>query len=139
MGISSFMQVERIADQIGAHAALQLTGFFGGTGRRVYIPVEATPGHLIEKIIGPEAFTNLVAAFAGENIWLPLLDLAHLRNAGRIWMLRQSELSNAQIGNLLGISTARVGQIIATLRLNDFADLAEILEKPATEIEEATV
>lgn len=128
MAISSYLQVERIADQIGANAALKLTAFYGGTGRNCYVPTDPVNGHVLEKIIGPEAFKNLVAAFGGESIWLPLVDLTPLRNAGRIWMLRESELSNAQIANLLGISKARVGQITAALRLDGFADLAEQLE-----------
>lgn len=128
MSTSSFQQVERIADQIGANAALKLSAFFGGTGRVCYIPVEATTGHVLEKIIGEEAFRNIVAAFAGETLWLPMVDLTPLRNAGRIWMLRESELSNGQIANLLGISRARVGQIVAALRLDGFADLAAELE-----------
>jgi hypothetical protein len=128
MATSSFVQVERIADQIGANAALKLAAFYGGTGKQVYIPTQPTTGHVLEKIVGEEAFKNLVAAFAGETLWLPLVDLTALRNAGRVWMLRESELSNGQIANLLGISRARVGQIVAALRLDGFADLAAELE-----------
>ena len=50
-----------------------------------------------------------------------------LRNAGRVWLLRQSNLSNAQIGNLLGLSKQRVGQIVKSLTLEGFTDLADEL------------
>lgn len=131
MGVqTSFARVEQIADQVGANAALRLTSFFGGTGRRLYVPLVATPNHLLEKIVGREAFVNLVAAFGGESLWLPLIDINPLRNAGRVWLLRESNLSDVQIGNLLGISKQRVGQIVASLRLDGFADLAATLEEP---------
>jgi DNA-directed RNA polymerase specialized sigma subunit len=45
-----------------------------------------------------------------------------------VYLLRQSELSNNQIGNLLGLSKQRVQQINAALRLDGFFDLAAELE-----------
>lgn len=128
MSTTSFQQIEKIANQIGTSAALRLAAFWGGTGRQLYVPLEATPGHLIEKVIGPEAFGFLVQAYGGENLWLPQVDLEPLRNAGRVYLLRQSELSNNQIGNLLGLSKQRVQQINAALRLDGFFDLAAELE-----------
>ncbi len=125
---ASFQQIEKISLAVGTSAALRLAAFFGGTGKNLYVPLEATPGHLIEKLIGAEAFGYLVEAFAGENVWMPAVDLAPLQAAGKVWMLRQSELSNSQIGNLLGLSKQRISQINAALRRDGFLDLAAELE-----------
>ena len=63
---TNFKLMEKIADQIGAEAALRLCGFFGGQGRAVYVPLKPTQNHIIEKIIGPRAYADLCAAFPGE-------------------------------------------------------------------------
>lgn len=134
---TAFDMVERIADEIGASAALRLTSFYGGTGRQVYVPVEPTPGHVIEKIIGPRAFDDLCKAFGGRSVPVPLLDLTPLRNAGRVWMLRDSSLSPGQMANLLGMSKQRISQILSQLRLEDFGSLAEALREEEEEGETA--
>ena len=128
---TSFARVEQIADQVGAAAALKLCAFWGGNGRRLYVPTTPLDGHLLEKIIGREAFINLVQAYPGEALWLPRVDLLPLQMAGRCWLLRDSEYSQNQIANLLGISPARVSQILKTLKLEGFADLAATLEEPS--------
>ena len=49
---TSFTQFERISDQIGGAAALRLHAFFSGIGGALYVPVEATPGHILERLLG---------------------------------------------------------------------------------------
>jgi hypothetical protein len=126
---TNFRLMEHIADQIGAEAALRLCGFFGGRGRAVYVPVKPIPDHIIEKIIGPRAYADLCAAFPGESVPVPSIDLEPLRNAGRIWAVRDSGLSQGQLANLTGLSKQRIGQILAQLQLEGFDSLADVLSE----------
>ena len=126
---TNFKLMEKIADQIGAEAALRLCGFFGGQGRAVYVPLKPTQNHIIEKIIGPRAYADLCAAFPGESVPVPSIDLSPLRTAGKLWYLRDSGMSNGQLANLVGVSKVRVSQVLNQLRLEGFSDLASVLEE----------
>jgi len=129
MALSTFKLLDRIAIEIGLEPTLQLAGFFGGQGRALYVPLKPTPGHVIEKVIGEQAFADLCMAFPGESVPVPQVDLTPLRNAGRVWWLRETGLSAPQIANLLGISKQRVGQIQTSLRLEGYPELASVLSE----------
>lgn len=139
MSSASFLQVERVADQIGAAASLRLHAFFGGTGRACYVPMQPTPGHILEKLLGAPAFADLCRAFGGQTLHVPMVDLSPLRNAGRVWFLSNKNLSQVAIAGLLDLSPGRVSQILKQLRLEGSAELAEELTGtgtvPATETE----
>lgn len=109
--MSTFKLFENVSDQIGGEAALKLHAFFGGTTKALYVPVAAAKDHVIAKIIGQEAFENLVAAFAGQTLPIQPLHISPLRNAGRVWALSKNNVSRQTISGLLGISTHRVWQI----------------------------
>lgn len=135
MAISAFKQFERISDQIGGEAALRLHAFFGGLGRSVYVPTESTPGHILERLLGRESFVDLVRAFSGQTLSIPALDIAPLRNAGRVWALTRKNVSQTLVAGLLDISPARVCQIVKSLELEGFGALADsIVESEGGEL-----
>lgn len=132
----SYGMFERLSDQVGGGPALKLCAFFGGT-KAIYVPVRASDQHIINKLIGPAAFADLVTAFAGQTIPLPALEIEPLRNAGRVFVLRDSGLGTRKMGALLGLSHARVAQILNELKRQGFDDLAIQLNE--SEIEEVAV
>ena len=122
---TSFTQFERISDQIRGAAALRLHAFFSGIGGALYVPVEATPGHILERLLGRKAFLDIVQAFKGETLHVNRLDLEPLKNAARVWALSSKNISRQTTAGLLGITPARVGQIIAQLNEEGFGGLED--------------
>lgn len=132
MSISySFGQFSQIAEVIKGEAALKLVGFFGNR-KSIHIPARATPGHLIEKVIGQPAFAALVKEFGGETLPIPAVNLEPLQLAGRVHLLRDSGLSARRMAALLGFSHAHIASILATLKREGFDDLAAVLEEEST-------
>ncbi len=124
MAMTSHKTLAAYADVIGFESTVALAGFFGGSGVNLYVPSAAEPDHLISKLIGLEAFSKLVDTYGGQRLPIPALDLGALRNAGRVWELRQRNVSCKASANLLGLTAERVRQISEQLRREGFFDLA---------------
>ena len=124
---TQFGQIERISEVVGVRAALMLAGFFGKQGQRIYIPVVADQKHIISKLIGHEAFRDLVDTYGGQNLTIPECDMKSLRRAGQIHRL---SVLNVPIGDMAlatGIGTAGVKLIQDELRREGYFDLAACL------------
>lgn len=126
---TNFKLLEQIADQVGAEAALRLCAFFGGVGRALYVPVKPSRNHVIELIIGEQAFADLCAAFPGQSVPVPTIDIAPLRNAGKVWAARDSGVQPGLLAHLTGLSKQRIGQIMSELRLEGFGSLADVISQ----------
>jgi len=124
---TSFQQFQRVSDQVGGAAALRLHAFFGGLGGSVYVPEQATEGHILEKLLGRKAFIDLVAAYRGQTLHVARLNLEPLRNAGRIWALHRQNISRTNIAGLLSVTQARVGQVLKQLEADGFGDLEDAI------------
>lgn len=134
---TSFTQLESVADQIGAAGALRLFTFFGSLGGGLYVPVIVEDDHILSKLLGRKAFSDLVAAFGGQTLHCTRLDLGPLRTAARVWALSKRNLSNQMIAGLLGITAARVSQISRQLREEGFGDLEDHILLAGDELEAA--
>lgn len=68
-----------LAEDMGAIIGFSNTLLICGTrgGRTLYVPEAATPGHLLETLIGPAAFARMVEAWGGETLTLPALSDFH--------------------------------------------------------------
>lgn len=102
-----------LAAVLGADAAKRLTRLMGGA--RIYIPVKPGPDHLLGKLLGPEPFAGLVAAFGGRNICLPNdreRDTAKKRAAA----LFASGYTPDQVAAECGITRRYADMILHTLR-----------------------
>lgn len=124
---SDFVQVGRIADAIGVPAALTLCGFYGKSGQRLPIPLKATADHVLNNLIGIEAFQRLVDAFGGQPLPVPEVDLVPLRRAGMVYRLSRRSVPVSDIAQAAGINPRTVSQIKARLRLEGFPALADDL------------
>lgn len=128
---TDFIQADRLASVIGLPATLTLCGFFGKSGQRVYVPIETTPDHILQKLIGTEAFKKLVATHAGECLAIPEVDLTTLRRAGMVYRLSRREIPVSDIALATGCNPRTVHLIRAALRLEGFSDLADSLPDDA--------
>jgi hypothetical protein len=124
---TQFTQIERISEVVGVRAALMLAGFFGKQGQRIYIPVVADPKHIISKLIGREAFRDLVDAYGGQNLTIPECDLKALRRAGQIHRLSVLGVPIGDQALATGIGTAGVKLVQDELRREGFFSLADHL------------
>lgn len=119
---ADFLMAERICNVVGLPATLKICAFFGRPGARVYIPVEATPGHLLERLIGAEAFAALVAAEGGEAIQIPEIDLGPMKRAGAIYRLSKRGVPAVDIAAAVGLNLRTV-QLIRQQQ----ADMANLI------------
>ncbi len=124
MGFENF---NRVAEKIGGGAALRLFSFFSPVSASVYIPEQANEGHILQKLLGRRDFVKLVAAFRGETLPISRLHTQPLTLAAKIWSLDSKNVSRLAISGLLGVTTARVGQIIAQLKTDGFGDLEDMI------------
>ena len=65
------------------------------------------------------------AAALRETLHVNRLDLEPLKNAARVWALSSKNISRQTTAGLLGITPARVGQIIAQLNEEGFGGLED--------------
>jgi len=131
---TNMRNLERYAEKIGMSATVALSAFFGGHGRALHVPLTADPKHIICKVIGEEAFTLLVAAYGGQRLAIPMLDTAAMKNAGRVWMLRQRNISATATAALVGLTPERVRQITEQLRREGFFELAGDIAEPEEQL-----
>nr|MBL8410718.1 hypothetical protein [Dechloromonas sp.] len=115
---------DRLAAEIGGGPALLLCAFYGGMAHGAYVPAQPVEGHVIEKLIGREAFGWLCQAFGGETLCLPTLDgLRHIRSAGLVAGLSRHGVPKHLMAAACDLSTRRIEQIREQLRLEGFGDL----------------
>ena len=133
------INLERMANSIGVTAALRLFYFFAQNSETLYIPEKVIPGHLIEKVIGPEAFDYLVQTFGGETISIPNLgSIEATRREGWIFSLAKKGVPKKKIADLLGIGERHVYGVIrgfekAGLLPNDRAEALRPAMPPVLE------
>lgn len=117
----SFQEFGRLADVVGGEAALRLCAFAGTpSGRRLYVPVDGNSPHILRRAVGAAGFTKLVAAFGGQTIIIPGVQLESLRTAGRAHALLRQGLSRTAIAHALGVTVQRVHQLES-----EFKDLTD--------------
>lgn len=133
MSMTSHKTLAGYAEHIGFEPTIALASFFGAAGKNLHIPMSADPDHIIAKVIGLEAFTRLVEVYGGERISIPQLEISPMRNAGRVWLLNQRNISASASASLLGLSVDRVRQINSSLRREGFFDLADQLDEIKSE------
>ena len=120
--------VEQYAETIGTAGAIRLSAFFGGSGRHIYCPTTADDqAHILCKLLGADAFQKLVAHYGGQRLRVPSLEIEHLRRAGKVWMLKQNNVSTAGIAHLLGISAEHARRIADEIRRAGFEGIANDL------------
>lgn len=108
--------IERLAGCVGPLAAMKICSRWGG--RTLYVPAHV-PGeciaqdHPIANLIGSRLAQELVLEFGGETLSVPSHEFKDLRRAGLVEALRKYDVPNRLIGLALGISEARVRQLVS--------------------------
>lgn len=125
MAIQSELKTfDRLAAEIGGGPALLLCAFYGGMAHGAYVPTQPADGHVIENLIGREAFGWLVQAFGGETLCLPKLDgLRHIRAAGMVAALSRHGVPKHLQAAACDLTPRRIDQIRDQLRLEGFGNL----------------
>lgn len=102
--------LEDISAEIGYTATTTLIDYLGGTS--LYVPQEATAGHVIAKLIGLSAAKRLTLAYGNEVLNLPF-DYRRERNQRNrlIGALIAKGTNHAEIARIAGISTKQVGHV----------------------------
>lgn len=103
---ANLVTFDSLATHIGAVPALKLCAFFAG--RSLYVPQKWTPSHIIEKLVGREAFNYLINGFSNDVINIPEMELQDLRRAGRLHELLKLGASDALSAQLLGVSKRHI-------------------------------
>ncbi len=131
MGFENF---NRVSEKIGGGAALRLFSFFAPVSASVYVPEQATEGHILQKLLGRRDFLKLVAAFRGETLPISRLHVQPLSLAAKVWSLDSKNVSRLAIAGLLGITQVRVGQILAQLKEDGFGGLSDAILEGAENV-----
>lgn len=100
-----------LADDIGAVPAVKLCAFFGALGRSLYIPHTPIRGHLVEKVIGPEAWGRLVESYGDTSLSVPKLELGPLRRAGMVVALSRHGVPLNLMAAAASCTQIRIAQI----------------------------
>lgn len=76
-----------MAEDLGSVIGLSNTLLLCGTrgSETLYVPNQATPGHILEKLLGDTAFRRMVEEWGGETITIPAL-----ADFGRYQRIRKS-------------------------------------------------
>jgi hypothetical protein len=114
MAPSTLATFEAISNQIGGAAAANLCAFFGHRSV-LYVPVQATDGHILQTVLGRRAFSELVQAFGGQNLPVQniLAELRATQRAGLVHDMRSRGTSWATIAAALGVSIRTVHRLYA--------------------------
>lgn len=102
----SLKTFDDLANSVGAVPALILCSFFAGTS--IYVPDIPPPNHLVEKVIGADAFMYLCRSHGSQTVNIPALELTSIRRAGRVHQLQKLGVSDGLAANLLGISKKQI-------------------------------
>lgn len=127
MAIASELKAfTHLASEIGGGPALLLCAFYGGMGHSCYVPAQPVDGHVIQNLIGREAFGWLCQAFGGETINLPRLNgLRSVQSAGMVAALSRHGVSKSLIAAACDLTPRRIQQIHHELRLQGFGALLD--------------
>jgi hypothetical protein len=106
---NSHKTFDELSNSIGAVPALKLCSFFHGTS--LYVPQKWVHGHIIEKLIGREAFDYLIRGHGNETINIPELEMLDLRRAGRLHQLLKLGCSDTLAAQLIGVSKRQIHNI----------------------------
>lgn len=104
-----------LADVIGADVALELASRFGG--RRVYIPMSATPDHPLAETLGLEAMSALVEYLGSGEFMVP--SAKQLERFARDRAIRREHADGASCRTLAEryqLGERRVWEILAAHR-----------------------
>lgn len=105
----------KLADAIGLEAALLLRAWSGG--QQLSIPRRFDAGHLLCRLIGPEAFRRLIENYTGEGcIHIPAVDLAAVRRAAVVHRLTAAGLGAKPISIFAGCTDRQVQRLQSHLR-----------------------
>lgn len=116
--------LQELSEVIGLDAALRLAAAYPSVP--LYIPSLAKPNHAIAQIIGPGAFTCLVAHYGGDTITLAKVDAAERQIKHHIHKTLKSQgKSNRDIALTLNYSQRHVERLNQSLRNDDQIDLFE--------------
>jgi hypothetical protein len=122
---TSLKQASRLADVVGFEGAVYLSAWFGQ--RQIYVPTTASDDHLLQKVIGEQAFSKLVKEHGGEYLDVPPIEAPAMRQAGLVHRLTAKGVSAADVAHVTGICPRSVRLIRKQLRLEGFPQLAELL------------
>lgn len=103
--------LRRIAEVIGADAALKLASVDGGLDK-VYVPREARESHRWASVLGMEAFAKLARAFGGERIDIPRGAHINLKKR-RIIELAETGMAHRQIAREVGTGERYVRDVLS--------------------------
>lgn len=103
------LTLQRLAEILGAQAALALAGTFGGL-EKVYVPRVASPDCQLARIIGADGVRKLIDAepsYGGKFIYMP---------SGRFRRLAKAQIlalkgTSKEIAQRLGVSQRYVKQV----------------------------
>lgn len=127
MSTVSFQNFDRVSAAIGGGPALRLFSFYSALTDKCYVPEQATEGHILGRLLGRRAFIDLVANFRGESLPVSHLHTEPIKLAAKVWSLDNKNISRQNIAGLLGVTPARVGQILGQLKADGFGDLDDAI------------
>lgn len=103
---SNLVTFDSLSTHIGAVPALKLCAFFAG--RSLYVPQKHSIGHIIEKLIGREAFDYLIQGYANDVINIPEMELLDLRRLGRLHELLKLGANDTLAAQLIGVTKRHI-------------------------------
>lgn len=91
---------------------------FASESKSFYIPEAYTPGHVLVRLLGEDAFLGLIANFGGETICVPSMRLDNIRNLGKVYRLSRQGLSAREIEAVSGLGYRNIKYIQARIESN---------------------
>ena len=109
---------ERLAETIGPTPAMTLCAF-ASARPTLYIPDNYTAGHILERLLGENAFLSLVANFGGETFTPPAMMLQPVRALGKVYALTRAGLTAQQIADPTGLGYRNIKHLQKRLASNE--------------------
>lgn len=109
-----------MAEDMGAVIGFSNTLLLCGTrgGKQLYVPEQATPGHLLETLLGESGFSAMVAEWGGETITIPsLADFGKYQRIRKCATLRLQGRSLHSIAAMTGVTYNQVKNDVRSAEL----------------------
>lgn len=129
MSNPSMKIIAEIAEVVGTSNAIKLAAFFGGAGQVIYVPKTADDKqHILAKFLGTDGFELLCKRYSGQRLRIPNLEVEHIRKAGKVWLLKNNNVSTHAIAKIIGICPEHVRRISAALKSDGYFEFCDEME-----------
>lgn len=125
----------KISDAIGPLPAMVFCAF-ASAKKTFYVPESYIPGHVLERLLGEDAFLSMIANFGGETIMAPSMRLDEVRNLGIVYTLTRRGLSAQEIESQTGLQYRNIKLLQQRIKSNrPLTELAAASLRPSGRVE----